>query len=572
MKMSYKLLFAVTLFGRYLMGQQTPQINIIPYKDGTPGTIRFNELRSNGINYAAIRSEDVLVSDCTFRISDVVFIPCASYQTGLGRAGTRFDSLYSRFIDLTSSSTPSSAQLYVRRFANAGIISAIDNGSNEMEFTVSNDGVEKFFVGEIISRVGVPMETGQLRPLVTSTSSLGTNTRRWTNFFTDNANITTGIRIGSSTTAGWVLTADASGNGSWQPSASGSALPVTDTQAITKNAIDNTKQMRFSNALQSTGTTRVLTNPDADITLAGIDLAQTWTATQTMRTIVPSVTSTYSFGSTGSRWTNVFTDNATITTGIRIGTSSTSGWVLTTDASGNGSWQPSASGTALPVVDTQTITRNAVDNTKLMRFSNALQTTGTTRVLTNPDANITIAGINLAQTWTATQNFQTIEPSVSSTYSNGTNARRWTNTFTDNINITSGFRLTTSATFGNVLTTDVSGNGSWQPIPVAGFGTAGILTAGAQSISGAKTFLDTMATQSLNITGTTTHTGTIQFSTDALYNIGSSPNRANQVWMSQSRATAYYYNGSLGVTGTFNFGTCSATVTAGGITATSGVC
>lgn len=45
------------------------------------------------------------------------------------------------------------------------------------------------------------------------------------------------------------------------------------------------------------------------------------------------------------------------------------------------------------------------DNTKLGRFDVGGVTTGTTRVYTLPDADITVAGINLAQTWTATQTF-----------------------------------------------------------------------------------------------------------------------------------------------------------------------
>jgi hypothetical protein len=81
-----------------------------------------------------------------------------------------------------------------------------------------------------------------------------------------------------------------------------------------------------------------------------------------------------------------------------------------------------------------------------------------------------------------------------------------------------------------------------------------------------------ITTTNIQMTGTTTHTGTIQFSLDATYNIGSSINRANQVWMSQSRGTAYYFNGSIGLTGTITGGTCVMTFTAGGLTGTSGVC
>lgn len=81
-----------------------------------------------------------------------------------------------------------------------------------------------------------------------------------------------------------------------------------------------------------------------------------------------------------------------------------------------------------------------------------------------------------------------------------------------------------------------------------------------------------IATTNLNITGTTTHTGSIQFDVDNTRNIGSSSVKANDVYMNRSRATSYYYNGTLGASGTYNFGTCLVTVTSGGITATSGVC
>lgn len=48
-----------------------------------------------------------------------------------------------------------------------------------------------------------------------------------------------------------------------------------------------------------------------------------------------------------------------------------------------------------------------VDPTKIAVFQCSSITTGTTRTMTVPNADITIAGINLAQTWTAAQNFGT---------------------------------------------------------------------------------------------------------------------------------------------------------------------
>lgn len=64
-----------------------------------------------------------------------------------------------------------------------------------------------------------------------------------------------------------------------------------------------------------------------------------------------------------------------------------------------------AVGTSLPVADTQTIVKGSADATKLLRFEVDGFTTGTTRVLTPPDANATIAGLEVVQTFTVTQTF-----------------------------------------------------------------------------------------------------------------------------------------------------------------------
>jgi hypothetical protein len=485
MKKLYMLLLAATICSQpTLLGQQTPQLEIIPYKDGSAGTLRWYEQRSNGRNYVGFSASTSIASNCTYRISDTVFVPCASDQVVLGASGLRFSNFYGRGIDLTSSSTPTTAQFYVRRFANAGIISAVDNGSAEMELTVSNNGVEKFFVGESALRLGVTADTLAVRPLTTSTYSLGSNTRRWTNFFTDNATITTGIRIGTSSTAGWVLTTDASGNGAWAAPSSGSTLPVVDTQTITKNAADNTKLMRFSNALISTATTRVLTIQDADITVAGIDLQQTWTATQLMQQVRPSVGSTYSLGTTGARWTNFFTDRITMS-----------------DSAGLG----------------------------------------------------------------AASNFV---PSATYTYNLGNSSYYWNGYYGRFINLQSQSGASPAAInirdSAAALLFTMSDTG-------IGAGDFRVYDGGAAKFE-VYSGVTNIATANLNITGTTTHTGSIQFDADATRNIGASGTRANQVWMSQSRATAYYYNGTIGATGTITAGTCVMTFTAGGLTGTSGFC
>lgn len=81
--------------------------------------------------------------------------------------------------------------------------------------------------------------------------------------------------------------------------------------------------------------------------------------------------------------------------------------VLTKDtATGNAVFKAAAGGSSLPVADTQTIVMGSADNTKLLRFEVDGFTAGTTRVLTPPNANATIAGLEVANVFTAAQTQQ----------------------------------------------------------------------------------------------------------------------------------------------------------------------
>lgn len=63
------------------------------------------------------------------------------------------------------------------------------------------------------------------------------------------------------------------------------SLPVSDGTAIAKGSSDSTKRIRFEVDGLTTGTTRVLTVPNASFTIAGIDIAQTWAQTQTFSVV-----------------------------------------------------------------------------------------------------------------------------------------------------------------------------------------------------------------------------------------------------------------------------------------------
>jgi hypothetical protein len=78
---------------------------------------------------------------------------------------------------------------------------------------------------------------------------------------------------------------------------------------------------------------------------------------------------------------------------------------LVTDGSKNLSWATVGAGSSPPFVDSTAILKGSADATKLLRVEVDGLTTATTRVWTAQDADLTVAGINLAQTWTANQTF-----------------------------------------------------------------------------------------------------------------------------------------------------------------------
>ena len=65
-------------------------------------------------------------------------------------------------------------------------------------------------------------------------------------------------------------------------SGGGSSLPVADTQTLVMGSVDNTKLLRFEIDGFTAGATRVLTPPNADATIAGLEVANVFTRTQTI--------------------------------------------------------------------------------------------------------------------------------------------------------------------------------------------------------------------------------------------------------------------------------------------------
>lgn len=104
------------------------------------------------------------------------------------------------------------------------------------------------------------------------------------NVVADSSSDTLTLVAGSNIT----ITTDASTDTITIAAAGGSSLPVVDSTAIVKGSDDPTKQIRLEVDGLTTGTTRVLTAPDADGTLPLLSLAQTWTAQQTFAIASPT--------------------------------------------------------------------------------------------------------------------------------------------------------------------------------------------------------------------------------------------------------------------------------------------
>ena len=174
---------------------------------------------------------------------------------------------------------------------------------------------------------------------------------------------------------------------------SGSSAPFADNIDLVQNATDGTKRIRFSAASITTSTTRTITIPDANTTMAGIDIAQTFTnkTITNSSNVLGGVTMTLGSDGTG----DVYYRNASgILTRLGIGSS---GQVLTVSG-GLPSWQTSGAGSSNPFSDATAIVKNDTDNTKLLRLSAANISTGTTRTFDVPDANTTLLGTDTTQT------------------------------------------------------------------------------------------------------------------------------------------------------------------------------
>ena len=169
-------------------------------------------------------------------------------------------------------------------------------------------------------------------------------------------------------------------------------------------------------------------------------------------------------GDTSKRWSATYTQDLNASGTITFPTGAASGYVWTSNGSGVGSWQ-AASGAALPVVDTTGIAKGSSDATKIVRFEVDGFTSGVTNVLTPQNNSYTLAGTNIAQTFSSTQTFSgtlvvsgtvgdDFIPNSNGTYVNGTTSFRWGSIATYNADFNGVLTLQSGSTItGSILPT-----------------------------------------------------------------------------------------------------------------------
>jgi len=114
----------------------------------------------------------------------------------------------------------------------------------------------------------------------------------------------------------------------------GTSPPFTDTVSLVEGSTDGTKEIRFEVDGLTTATIRVLTPQDADYTLAGTNLAQTFTAAQTVSSAAAAALAVGPNGNTNPAF-RVVANVGSAATGLSVtGNAAGSGVTLTALSSG----------------------------------------------------------------------------------------------------------------------------------------------------------------------------------------------------------------------------------------------
>jgi len=285
------------------------------------------------------------------------------------------------------------------------------------------------------------------------------------------------IKITTSPSANYVLTSDASGNGTWQ------AVPASGVQSITgaANQITIGGTSSIPN-ISMTDSVKIVTgfldtNSNNMLVFRPTASAANYL---TIANAISGASPTFSVTGTDS---NIDLTLAPRGSGvvsmsrIKITSSPSANYVLTSDASGNGTWQPnvkSISGTTneIDVSGTNDVTLSLPNN---VRISSSI-------LDSNDNIMIAFSPVTNADSYFAFRN----RLGDGSLIISATGAA-------NNLNLTLApkgtgvvsmprFQLTTGAVANYVLTSDASGNGTWQAVPASGVQSVGVTANQTQNV------------------------------------------------------------------------------------------
>ena len=372
----------------------------------------------------------------------------------------------------------------------------------------------------------------------------------FTGFIADPAMATSAIYQlpGADGSSGDCLSTNGAATLSWVScSGGGSTPPFVDTTNIIKGSVDATKLLRFEVDGFTTATTRTLTPQNASYTLAGIDLAQTFSAAQTYSSNILA-SGTPEIGSTATPFNRTYA-NELWTNHNRVCNSSgafaqcylwefpaTNVMTMYNSSVALVEQFDCSASPCLKIIaeDVRPYANNTYSlGTTTFKFKDAVLAgtvradsgfnVGTSSVISSGRVIQNITGIaNPAQLdiYTTTADLLTLgvngatvayfdtsgnyQPAVNNTYTNGTSARRWSTGYFTNINISGTCTGCPSGTVTSVTgTSPISSSGGTTPAISC---STCVTTAGGQSISGTTTL--STASISSALTGTFSMSGT----------------------------------------------------------------